>query len=204
MSIPNPDDPTTSAAYVDPEGTVRVQAGLNAPQTAVGVVGFVVNMVMLWKGLAADKPKGWVIESAPAGSYLKIASTDGEMGASGGSATAVDHVHTGAAHTHSHSHSLSAHTHPIDHDHPQGSTNVAGQTSTQVLTGSGLNVVDYQHNHIFNPAALVDTSGVPSSDTTNANAAAASAENTGGVVTTPIALTPLFYGLYLIRYTGAP
>lgn len=219
--IPDPNDPTTSDAYVDLDGVVRVQAGLDAPSTAVGVVGFVPGMCMLWKGLAADKPKGWVIESAPAGSYLKIASADGEMGVSGGAAsvTIADHVHTGAAHTHNHSHNM-AHTHLMgdhahDNDHNHGSffSGTKDHTFEQVLAdGSGR---DRDHDHLIdvpnytgvtsNNGALTNTQASSATNTSNDNTAA-SAANTGGVVTTPllVALTPLFYGLYIIRYTGAP
>lgn len=202
MPIPNPDDPTTSDAYVDPEGVVRVEAGIDAPQTAVGVVGFVPNMVMLWKGLAADKPKGWVIESAPAGSYLKIASADGEMGVSGGSATAADHVHTGAAHTHSHNHSGPSHTHGYTHNHPAFFSGTRDHTFENVLvSGSGR---DRDHDHEVDVPSHSGTTDSGGTGNTGTDASAASAGNTGGVVTTPIALTPLFYGLYLIRFTGAP
>lgn len=202
MPIPNPNDPKASAAYVDAQGVVRVEGGMDAPNTKVGAVGFVVNMVMLWKGLAADKPKGWVIETAPAGSYLKIASADGEMGASGGSATAVDHVHTGAVHTHSHSHSLQSHTHSYTHDHGSISTGTEDHRFENVLQdGSGR---DRDHDHSVDIPSHTGTTGTPSNNTTDSDLTTSSAANTGGVVTTPIALTPLFYGLYLIRYTGAP
>lgn len=281
MAIPNPNDPTTSDAYVDHDGSVKVKAGIDGPQTAVGVVGFVQGMCMLWKGLAADKPKGWVIESVPAGSYLQIASGDGAVGVAGGTATAADHVHTPGVHTHAHSHTLSAHTHDLaahthtlsSHTHTMGSHTHTMGSHTHTM-GNHVHALDHNHlafdsdpgdhtknipegagtlrsdnddihHHVINippfsgtnsgvpvsntsdgpstntsagpstntsDGPSTNTSGTPSNNTstapnpdaTNANSATPSANNTGGVVSTPIALTPLFYGLYLIRYTGAP
>jgi len=259
VPIPNPNDPTRSDAYVDIDGNVAVRGGRDAPQQDVGVVGFVQNMCVLWKGLAADKPKGWVVEAVPAGSYLKIATADGEVGATGGAASQAvspgDHTHNSENHQHSHAHSMQAHTHShshgshshshshgshshshshsVSHDHGSFTSGLDNQAGQSVTSGS-LTGAETPHNHDVDVPSITVTSGgdatgtTPSTDSTGTTPSTDSTVPTptdtdikstfttlqsnggvtgpvnGGASTTTVAITPLFYGLYLIRYTGAP
>lgn len=196
MSIPHPESEAwRSDAYVDPAGDVKVRAGIDATQNAVGVVGFVRGMCMLWHGLAADCPQGWEILAAAGGRYVRIISVDGDVGATGGSDT---HAHTSPSHSHSHSHGYD-----IDHDHPNPSVSVdTGAPDTlRSVTDDGNNQADVggaTHGH--QDTASVAIVNYADNKTTDSNATGTAAT----VNASAAADLPSWYGLWLIKYTGAP
>lgn len=106
------------------------------------------SMILGWAGTAASIPSGYSIINASKNAFPYGANVDGDLGATGGSATYdVSHTHTSAAHTHAtsathvhtlngHTHSLQNHTHQNSHNH-----NIANHTHS-ISTASGQTLGD--------------------------------------------------------------
>lgn len=176
--IPDPEDPSVSAAFVEPDGTVKVKPGIKAPEEWTGVVGFVPGMCMLWHGLAADCPQGWEIVDAP-GRYIRTVTADGEVGTTGGSDT---HVHSSPLHTHGYN---------VDHDHPNPTATATTNVSSHEMQAGSTSTPDPSHTHAV---AIPNFTATKTTDPS-------SAANTGGTLPADL---PSWYGLWLIKYTGAP
>lgn len=183
---------TRDLEHVSPgqDGTLKMERGTAA--AAIASAFPVVGMVILWKGTAANCPRGWKILEDVDDNFIKIASSDDEVSTTGGSATETVTV---TAIVPAHAHTVPATE--LDHSHAGGTLRTNAVIGSVDVTDDGTaprSVSGPAHTH-ENFLGQTETNG-PNTATTSQVAAV-------DLSSTPtVTIDPPWVRLYLIEYTG--